>query len=82
VLEAARGRENERIAARLWICVNTVRKSSGAGSRRTGWAGWMTCPGPAGRGGSARRTGQPSSRWPASCPRSPGCRCPAGPARR
>ena len=79
VLEAARGRENGQIAAGLGICVNTVRKWRGRFAAH-GLGGLDDLPRSAGPGGSARLTGRPSSRWPASCPRSPGCRCRGGPA--
>ncbi|HEX5298995.1 MAG TPA: hypothetical protein VFW50_18590 [Streptosporangiaceae bacterium] len=52
VLAAARGRDNARIAADLQVSVDTVR-SGGAGSPAAAWTGWLTCPAPADRGGSA-----------------------------
>ena len=48
VLEAARGRENARIAACLGTSVNTVRKWRGR--PECGWRGSGTCPGPGGHG--------------------------------
>ena len=59
----------------------TRSASGGAGSPPAAWTGWRTCPGPGGRGGSARWNGPRWSRWPASCPPPPGCRWPAGAAR-
>ena len=58
VLAAVRGHPNARIAAGLGISGPPVRSASGgAGSPPAAWTGWPTGPGPAGRGGSARRTG-------------------------
>ena len=64
-----------------WASARTQCASGGAGSLPAAWKGWRTCPGPGGRGGSPGMTGRRWSRWPASCPRSPGCRSRAGPAR-
>ena len=80
VLAAARGRDDARIARDLGISQDTARRG-GAGSPSAGWMGWLTGPGPGGRGGSARRTGPRWSRWPASCRPPPGCRWAGGLAR-
>ena len=56
VLAAARGHPNARIAAGLGISIDTVRKWRGRFAAR-GLDGLQDRPRPAGRGGSARRTG-------------------------
>src|ERR1700752_2772076 len=66
VLAAACGRDNARIARDLGITVDTARKwrgrggrpwpgggGGGAGPPAAAGTGWLTCPGRAGRGGSA-----------------------------
>jgi hypothetical protein len=82
VLAAARGRDNARIAADLQITVDTVRKwRRRFAVRGLGGLADLTCPGRAGRGGSASWTGLRWSHWPASCRPRPGCRWAGGPAR-
>ena len=51
----------------IWASGSIPCASGVAGSPSTGWAGWSTCLGPGGRGGSPRWSGQRWSRWPASC---------------
>ena len=63
-----------------WASASIRSASGGAGSPPAAWTVCGTGPGPAGRGGSARRTGPRWSRWPASCPPPPACRwAPGGP---
>ena len=57
VLAAARGRDNERIAADLGGQREYGAQVAGP-VRGATWPGWRTCPGQGARGGSARRTGR------------------------
>jgi hypothetical protein len=50
----------------------TRSASGGAGSPPAGWTGSRTCPGPGGRGGSARWSGQRWSRWLGQLPAATG----------
>jgi len=63
VLDAARGRDNARIAADLGISVDTARRWRGRFAARR-MDGLNDLPDPRGRGGSARRSGPRWSRWP------------------
>ena len=64
-----------------WGCAPTRSASGAAGSRPAGWPGWPMPRAAGARGCSPLRTGPRSSRWPARCRPSPGCRCRGGAAR-